>query len=67
MIVATGLRGGNAASARGAASIAAQAISTAQQVGCTGTIVVRMNSALYNAGVTGAVRRQGARFSVTVP
>ena len=30
-------------------------------------IVVRMDSAFYNAAVTGAVRRAGARFSVTVP
>ena len=35
--------------------------------GCTGTIVVRLDSAFYNAAVIGAVRRGGARFSVTVP
>ena len=67
VIAATRLRGGNAASARGAAGLAAQAIGTARECGCTGMIVVRMDSAFYNAAVTSAVRRAGARFSVTVP
>jgi hypothetical protein len=67
VIAATRLRGGNAASARGAASLAGQAIATARDCGCTGMIVVRMDSAFYNAAVTGAIRRAGARFSVTVP
>jgi len=67
VIAATRLRGGNAASARGAASLAARAIATAREAGCTGMIVVRMDSAFYNAAVTGAIRRGGARFSVTVP
>ena len=67
VIAATRLRGGNAASARGAASIAAQVIGTARDCGCTGTILARMDSAFYNAAVTGAVRGRGARFSVTVP
>ena len=38
VIAATRLRGGNAASARGAAGLAAQAIGTARACGCTGTI-----------------------------
>jgi hypothetical protein len=67
VIAATRLRGGNAASARGAASLATQAIGTAREAGCTGMIVVRLDSAFYNAAVIGAVRRGGARFSVTVP
>ena len=67
VIAATRLRGGNAASARGAASLAVRAIGTARDCGCTGTIIVRMDSAYYNAAVIGAVRGQGARFSVTVP
>jgi hypothetical protein len=67
VIAATRLRGGNAASARGAASLAARAIGTAQEAGCTGTIVVRLDSAFSNAAVTGAARRAGARFSITVP
>ena len=67
VIAATRLRGGNAASARGAASLAARAISTARDCGCTGTIIVRLDPAYYNAAVIGAIRRGGARFSVTVP
>ena len=67
VIAATRLRGGNAASARGAASLAVQAVGTARECGCTGTIIVWLDSACYNAAVTGAVRGHGARFSVTVP
>jgi hypothetical protein len=67
VIAATRLRGGNAASARGAASLAARAIGTARDCGCTGMIIVRMDSAYYNTAVISAVRRSGARFSVTTP
>jgi hypothetical protein len=67
VIAATRLRGGNAPSARGAASLAAQAIGTARACGATGTIVVRMDSAYYVAAVIAAIRRNGARFSVTAP
>jgi hypothetical protein len=67
VIAATRLRGGNAASARGAASLAVRAVGTARDCGCTGTIIVRLDSACYNAAVIGAVRGQGARFSVTAP
>jgi hypothetical protein len=67
VIAATRLRGGNAASARGAASLAARAIGTARDCGCTGTIIVRMDSAYYNGAVISAIRSQGARFSVTAP
>ena len=67
VIAATRLRGGNAASARGAASLAVRAIGTARDCGCTGTLIVRLDSAFYNAAVIGAVRRADARFSVTVP
>jgi Transposase DDE domain group 1 len=61
------LRGGNAASARGAAGLAAEAIGTARDAACTGKIIVRMDSAYYNAAVIGTIRRNGAHFSVTVP
>jgi hypothetical protein len=67
VIAAARLRGGNAASARGAAGMAARAIATARACGCTGTIVTRMDSAFYNAAVIGAIRRNGAFFSVTAP
>jgi hypothetical protein len=61
------LRGGSAGSARGAAGLAAEAIGTARECGCTGTIIVRMDSAYYNAAVIGTIRRKKAYFSVTVP
>jgi hypothetical protein len=64
---ATRLRGGNAPSSRGAASLAAQAVGTARACGAAGTIVVRMDSAYYAAAVIAAIRRNGARFSVTAP
>jgi hypothetical protein len=61
------LRGGNAGSARGAAGLTAEAIGTARECGCTGTVIVRYDSAYYNAAVLGAARRNGAYFSVTAP
>ena len=67
VIAATRLRGGNAGSARGAAGFAAEAITTARESGCTGLIVVRMDSAYYAGKVIAAIRRAGALFSVTVP
>jgi hypothetical protein len=67
VVAATRLRGGNAPSSRGAAGLAAQAIGTARDCGATGTLVVRMDSAYYAAAVIAAVRRNGARFSVTAP
>jgi hypothetical protein len=66
VIAATRLRGGNANSARGAASFAAEAVGAARETGCSGTVIVRADSAYYSAAFCGAVRRAGARFSVTV-
>jgi hypothetical protein len=66
VIAATRLRGGNANSARGAASLATEAVATARATGCTGTLVARADSAFYSAAFTGAVRAAGAFFSVTV-
>ena len=67
VIAGTRLRGGNAGSARGAAGFAAEAVTAARAAGCTGLIVVRMDSAYYVAKVIAAISRAGARFSVTVP
>ena len=67
VITAARLRGGNAPSSRGAASLVTEAVGTARACGATGTIVVRMDSGFYGAAVIAAVRRGGARFSVTVP
>jgi Transposase DDE domain group 1 len=65
VIAATRLRGGSANSARGAASLAAEAIAAARQAGCPGKIVFRMDSAYYSAAVLGAIGGGGACFSVT--
>jgi hypothetical protein len=66
VIAATRLRGGNAASARGAASMITEAVRACRAAGCTGTLVVRMDSAFYGAPVVWAAGEAGARFSVTV-
>ena len=66
VIASTRLRGGNASSARGAASMVTEAVGTARAAGCTGTIVVRMDSAFYGAPACSAAHRAGAHFSVTV-
>jgi hypothetical protein len=66
LIAGTRLRGGNAAAARGAASMITEGVATARSAGCTGTIVVRMDSAFYGAPAVRAARNAGARFSVTV-
>lgn len=65
VIAGTRLRGGNASSARGAASMITETASTARAAGCTGTLVVRMDSAFYGAPAVWAARRAGAHFSVT--
>jgi hypothetical protein len=66
VIASTRLRGGSAGSARAAASLVTETIATARRCGCTGTIVARLDSGYYNAQVIAAIRRAGARFSVTV-
>ena len=66
VIAGTRLRGGNAASARGAASFATASVATARAAGCSGLLVARADSAFYSAAFTGAVRAAGAFFSVTV-
>jgi hypothetical protein len=65
VVAAVRLRGGSAGSARGAASFITEAIGIAGDTGCSATIVVRMDSAYYSSAAIRAVRRAGARFSVT--
>ena len=65
-IAATRVRGGSAASARGAASMITEAVGTARGTGCGGTLVVRMDSAFYGAPAVQAARQAGAYFPVTV-
>jgi len=67
VVAATRLRGGNTGSARGAASFVTEAVHAARATGCAGTLIARAGSAFYSAAFTGAVRRAGAFFSVTVP
>ena len=67
VIGAVRLRGGNAASGRGAASLAKEVIGTARDCGCTALLIVRLDSGYYSAAVISAIRSAGARFSVTVP
>ena len=66
VIAATRLRGGNASSARGAASMITEAVGAARAAGCAGIVVVRMDSAFYGAPAITAARQAGAHFSVTV-
>ena len=66
VIAGTRLRGGRAASARGAASMITESVGTARDAGCSGTLIVRMDSAFYGAPAVQAARRAGACFSVTV-
>lgn len=64
------LRGGRAGSARGAASLAAEALGTARAIGAdadrAARLLLRGDSAFYTGTVLSAARRHGARFSVTV-
>jgi hypothetical protein len=66
LLAAVRLRGGNAGSARGAASMVTETVGTARSCGATGEIVVRMDSAFYSHQMIWACRNAGARFSVTV-
>jgi hypothetical protein len=72
VIAASQLRAGNAGSARGAASLVAEAIATtravlaARPVPMPGEIVLRADSAFYSRKVIAAARRGGVRFSVTI-
>jgi hypothetical protein len=66
VIAATRLRGGTANSARGAGSFISESIGAARDVGCTGTVVVRGDSAFYSAAAVHACLRRGACLSFTV-
>jgi hypothetical protein len=66
VVAATRLRGGNAASARSAASLVKQAVTTARSAGATGQILVRGDSAFGSGPVVSACRRAGANFSLTL-
>jgi len=55
VVAAARLRGGNAPSSRGAASLITQAVRTARGCGCGGTVIVRMDSAYYAAAAAAAI------------
>ena len=65
VIAATRLRRGSTNSARGAARLVADALAAAKNVGATGLLITRCDSAFYTRDVIAAIRRGGARFSVT--
>src|SRR3954447_24789756 len=69
VVAAARLRKGSTNSARGAARLVTDTLKTARAAGADPTagslVVARMDSAFYNHEVVGAVRRAGARFSVT--
>jgi hypothetical protein len=66
VIVASRLRKGSAGSAKGAASLIAEAIKTVRAMGATGMILVRADSAFFSHKVVAACRRAKARFSLAV-
>jgi hypothetical protein len=65
VIAAVRLRRGAVNSARGATSFVAEALRTAPACGATRLVVLRADSAFYNADVIAAARRLGACFSIT--
>lgn len=65
VVAATRLRAGNAGSARGAANMIAETITTARTCGATGEVVVRADSAFYAKTVISTCRRRKVRFSIT--
>ncbi|EME54949.1 transposase [Amycolatopsis decaplanina DSM 44594] len=65
VVLAARLRGGNADSRRGAASMITEAIGLALRAGATGVIVVRADSAFFTGPIIAAIRAAGALFSVT--
>jgi hypothetical protein len=60
------MRGGNAGSARGAASLVRETISRVRDAGATGALTLRADSAFYSKSFVRACRDHDARFSVTV-
>src|SRR5665811_2316110 len=61
----TRLRGGTAASGRGAATFVAETISRVRSAGARGTLTLRADSGFYAGAVVSACRRAEVAFSVT--
>ncbi|MFD4144390.1 transposase [Streptomyces sp. NPDC058572] len=66
VVVAERLRKGSARSAKGAATLIAEAIKTARAMGATGMVVVRTDSAFFSHKIVAVRRRHKARFSLAV-
>jgi hypothetical protein len=60
------LRGGNAASGRGAASFTAETMSRVRGAGASGELTLRADAGFYARGVVDACRQAGVRFSITI-
>lgn len=60
------MRGGNAGSGRGAASLVRETIGRVREAGATGRLTVRADSAFSSRRVIRACRDHDARFSITV-
>jgi Transposase DDE domain group 1 len=58
-------RGGNAHTARGAASFLVEVFNRVRAAGATGQLTLRADSGFYNHNVTGACTKAGVRFSIT--
>lgn len=67
VIIGTRLRGGNAESGRSAHTLLATSLTTARQMGATGTLIVRGDSKYFQGKVVAAIRHAGAHFSITAP
>ncbi|MER6104928.1 IS1380 family transposase [Streptomyces sp. NPDC001832] len=66
VIVAERLRKGSAGSAKGAATLIAEAIKAVRAMGATAMVVVRADSAFFSHKVVAVCRRHKARFSLAV-
>jgi len=67
VILGTRLRGGNAESGRSAHTLLATSLTTARQVGVSGTVIVRADSKYFQGKVVDTIRQAGAHFSLTAP
>jgi Transposase DDE domain group 1 len=65
-VIATRLRGGNAHSARGAASFLTQCFNRLRHVGATGALTLRADAGFYNRNVVDACTRAAVSYSITV-
>jgi hypothetical protein len=64
-VVGVRLRGGNAHSGRGAASLLTQVFNRVRRAGATGPMVLRADSGFYNRNITAACDRAKVSYSVT--